>query len=807
MVNLGELVFSIIAEDRASATVGDAAARIGQAGIVVGAGITAVGAAATGLIDANRQMDASFRATALSMGVPAEAIKELGRSLQSVDSPIEEVAATLDLLGRAGMSNVDALGATASAFDTLADATGQPADTLTNAMIPAFNALGIELEKAPAYVDGLAVMFRKSNVDLDDFSRVMTRIGPDLGRMGIGLNEVSAVMMSFADRGITGRQATTELDQAITAADGDISKFYASIGMTAGELDGYKSELTGSAGAAQEFADAQNSAFGTMDKLGFAFTKIRQTAGDLLAPLEGVAAACLGLGPAVMGASSAMTLLNNEAVTKMIPGLGKVVTGITGAGGLVPALMAIAPPVLVAVAALAAIGAAVYLLDQKFHFIGPTIDWFMNALKGIGDWLGSTFGPIIDGIIGYLDELAASFGGSGSFIQDAINWFGQLGQTIMEFGGYIGSILTPAIQAVAGLIGDFLKAKINDAIIVFTFLANIIQTYVIPALQWLWDGLSKLAGIAASVAAGPLGALAQAFGLTGNSATEATPKVTGAGSAIQTAGSQAGGATPQIGGLGSGFSTLGGAAGSASNPIATAANNIKGAGSAASGAAGGINSASGAFNGMAGAANNAAGAARTAEAAYRSWYNYGVSHNPPMASAAPLSPTSSNGSTGTGAIGDGGKYKYDEAAAKRSEGGVSGTGITVKRQYTEGGYWWTEFSNGTKKKGAAVQVAPGAAKKKHTGGIYQAPGGAAEGLATLLSGERVLSRSQTADYDGGLLGAVRALAAKIDQLGGGSGGGDVIVHGDVKLSEDYSYDHFREDVGRWKSSRIAKGVL
>jgi hypothetical protein len=95
----------------------------------------------------------------------------------------------------------------------------------------------------------------------------------------------------------------------------------------------------------------------------------------------------------------------------------------------------------------------------------------------------------------------------------------------------------------------------------------------------------------------------------------------------------------------------------------------------------------------------------------------------------------------------------------------------------------------------------------HSGGIYHAPGGASEGLARLLDGERVLSPSQTRDYDGGLLSAVQALAAKLDQLGGGSGGGDVIVHGDVKLSEDYSYDRFREDVGRWKSSRIAKGVL
>jgi hypothetical protein len=145
-----------------------------------------------------------------------------------------------------------------------------------------------------------------------------------------------------------------------------------------------------------------------------------------------------------------------------------------------------------------------------------------------------------------------------------------------------------------------------------------------------------------------------------------------------------------------------------------------------------------------------------------------------------------------------------ERAAKASEGPVTGTGLVVVRQWKEGGYWWTEFNNGTKKRGAAVQIAPGAPKKKHTGGVFQAEGGASEGLATLLSGERVLSPGQTREYDAGLLSAVRALVSRLD-AGTGSGG-NVIVHGDVKLSADYPYDKFVADVtGGMRASRESRG--
>jgi hypothetical protein len=807
MVNLGDLVFSIICEDKASTTVGDAAAKIGSALTTAGAAVTAFGGAATLLIDDGRKMDASFRTTALSAGLPAEAIKGLARDLQSVDSPISEVAATLDVLSRAGMNNVEAMGATASAFDTLADGIGVNADTLTSAMVPAFNALNVELSDAPQYIDGLSVMFRKSNVDLSDFSSMVQRMGPDLGQMGLGLNDVSAILMAFAERGITGRKATTELTQAINAADGDVSKLYASLGIAESELAGYRDQMGNAAGAAQQFADAQNSSFGTLDKIGFELTKVKQKITDAITPFEGLAAAALGIGPAMMGAGQAMNLLGNETVQKMVPSLGKVVSSLTGAGGLMGALGAVGPAILtfatgpigIAIAAIVAIGAAIVLLDSKFHFIGPTIEWFGNLFKGIGDWLGNTFGPIIDGVIGYFGELSDSMGGTGDLIQDIIDWFGWLGQAVFDVGGKIGEYLTPAIQFVAGVIGDYLKPKIEDMITVFGLVVSAINTYVIPALQWLWEKLNEVYTIVANTV-GPaierlssvLAPLAQAIGLTGDQAATASPKVGDLGTKMQTAGANAGTAAPNLG---------------------SAATNMAGAGSAAGGAAPKILSAASALNGAATAGNAAAAGANSARSAYEGWYNYYQSHNPPTAPAAPpLSPSSNPSTPETKAKAkddaDAARRRAeDEAKRKAGEGPVNGHGITVVRQWVEGGYWWTQFSDGTKKRGAAATTQPKAGdktKKYHSGGIVTVPGPATEGMAMLLEGERVVPRGdvQRSGAD------VRAIVSEVlTAVLGAGGGGDVVVHGNIQLSNDYGYDRFRDDVARWAASRLAKGMI
>lgn len=641
---------------------------LAPAAMAAGAALTGIGAVATSLIDGNRQMEASFKTMALSFDAPAASVKELARSMQSVDSPIEEVVASMDLLARSGLS-LDWIDVVAPAFDTLADATGNTADGMTGALIPAFNALGIPLESAADHVDGLAVMFRKSNVDLGDFSTMMSRMGPDLGEMGLGLTDVEAILMSFAEKGITGRKATSELSQAIKDSDGNISKFYQSLGMSTTELSGYKTELANSAGAAEKFAEAQNSSFGVMDKIGFEFTKLKQSAGDLLAPFEGVATAALALGPAIGGLGGIMS-------TDLLGSVKSVVGGLSGSGGLLGALGsggglmgvvsgaggAIAAfatgPIGLALIAVAAIAAGVVLLDQKFHFLGPTVEWLGDIFEGIGKWLGDTFGPIIDGVIGFVGELFDTMDDGKDPIEDILGLFKDLGTWVAAAGKAFGDELGPAIKETASWIGQNLGPALKDAFGVIKDMAvYIVGTYVrnikttVGALGDLWemlgkgkaiadpliatfDAIAKAVGLAqtgltmfsnwldtnfgpalgaAAKALEPLkplidgiasaistinpalGFLATAFGTSGEKAGGANEPISRYGDHVKTAGANAATATPQVSGTGAAIETTGTQAATANPLIDGTASSLTNAGKAGDVAATGINNATGAL--------------------------------------------------------------------------------------------------------------------------------------------------------------------------------------------------------------------
>ncbi len=509
---LAELFVTLKLKDEMSAPLEDAGKKttgtgqklkdLAPAAMAAGAALTGIGVVATGLIDNNRAMDASFKTTALSMGVSETSVKDLARGLQSVDSPIEEVAATLDVLARAGMTNVDSMGKTASAFDTLADATGQNADTLTDQMVPAFKALGIPLEEAPGQVDGLATMFRKSNVDIGEFSKIMTKVGPDLGEMGVGLEDVEAIMMSFADRGIQGREATSRFAEAVAASGGSTDGLYKALGMTAEEVAKYSGELKNSEGAAARFAEAQNSSFGVMDQLGFELEKVKQSLGDTLKPFEGVATAALAVGPAMAGVSSAAGLLGSETAKNLIPGLGKASEALSGGGGLMGALKGAGAglltfatgPIGIAILAIAAIGAGILLLDSKFHFIEPTLKWFGEIFAGIGDFLGKTFGPILDGVIGYIGELFGVMDTGKGPIEDILGAFKGLGEWIGKTGAAIGEVLGPAIQAAATWIGQTFGPAIKALFGILKEIAGFLVGRLISNIQQTWGVLQAIGG-------------------------------------------------------------------------------------------------------------------------------------------------------------------------------------------------------------------------------------------------------------------------------------------------------------------------
>lgn len=1043
MVNLGELVFSIIAEDKASTTVGAAAAKIGQAAAAAGAAITAFGAGATLLIDRNREMDASFRTTALSAGLPAESIKELARSLQSVDSPIAEVSATLDILARAGMDNVESMGQTASAFDTLADGIGVNADTLTDAMVPAFAALNIELEDAPQYVDGLATTFRTANVDLADFSQMMGRVGPDLGKMGLGLQDVEAILMSFAERGITGRKATSELTKAIEEADGSSAKLYKSLGITSDELAGYNTKLENSAGAAQEFADAQNSAYGTVDKLGFELDKLGQAAGDLLAPFEGVATAALAAGPAMTAAGSAASLLDNEMMVKLFPSLGKVTAGITGAGGLIPALAGIVPsaagastaltgvataagavaiPLAALVATCALLGPAIDTVGQAWvRFLGATPASEIENLNEAWDDYSQTVITVAteqekaaqiaaeasiqyDTVTGALIENAEAIAVAevqydevtGAIIENAdalggiVIQYDEVTGAIVESGDAIGGVViqydevTGAIKDMASPIVDTLNPALRDMAGYFreasdearTFsgtMADFEQDYAAFAILYK-QGLVGLGPISPSgempavikdnpYFSDPNSKAAKAWakanssttktgsGSSGSGSTEPTwagkgdpdytggdpdawkndPRLNGKGAAatrdyvgaVKTVAPATNEANEATGRFGTTLSATESATRTVTPALATGAQAVSTLATTTAAAVPGLTyfrdaqgrltdmvlqapvplnaeatamsatataaataapsilaleratiatataataaapAATGAGTAIAGSGVAASAAAAKVSEAQRAYDAAKVAadaaNQKVTASAAALREAAAAGGQNATAIQtaraayDAAKQAADAATQKLNASAtaldaaksaaaqlnpalattagnlnsVAGSANTAANSFVSMGRQYLTTRNSiqfnpitsihtirTIVEGGGANVAPGPSATKyypklHEGGTYQAPAGQSEGFAKLLDGERVLSRAETKEYEGGgIASAVAAGIAKgLAAVGLGSGGGDVIVHGDVKLSEDYSYDRFREDVGRWKSSRVAKGVL
>ena len=345
-----------------------------QHGKAIGAALTGAGVGLTMLTDASMKTNAALGTTALQLGISTKEMRALAIETANVTFPLGEVQASFDLLTRAGMTNADQIAASATAFDTLGDAIGLPASEVTRSLIPAFNAFGIPLEEAAANTDMLTHLMRNTTVELGAFANMVNRLSPDLATMDMSMQQAVAVMEALADKGIQGTAATLEFRTAVSSADGDVNKFYEALGLTADEIATYTKGVEESAGMTQEFADAQNKQYSTMDKIKHSISEMTLRYGSLLQPLE-------ALGPVMMGLGPAMMLMATVQWGTLIPAL--TAHAVAAWAAITPYLIIIAP-ILAVIAILA-------ILEHEFGFVTKAI----GILSGV-------FGPLIDGIKGFL---------------------------------------------------------------------------------------------------------------------------------------------------------------------------------------------------------------------------------------------------------------------------------------------------------------------------------------------------------------------------------------------------------------------
>jgi len=187
---------------------------------ILGGILVGLGSATILLRDDARQMEASFATTALAMNADAEAVEDLGYSLQSVTDPIADVAGAMDYLSRAGVDDIETMGRLTDALGLLSTAVDAPASSLARTLVPALQAMNEPLANLPQYVDGFTAMFRESTVEIGEFSSFIRRVGPDLQDLGLSLTDVMAIVMALTERGIEGYTAFRKINEAIREVKG-----------------------------------------------------------------------------------------------------------------------------------------------------------------------------------------------------------------------------------------------------------------------------------------------------------------------------------------------------------------------------------------------------------------------------------------------------------------------------------------------------------------------------------------------------------------------------------------------------------
>lgn len=441
---VGNLLYNIVAEDKTEGATKSATERIGKIGMAAGAAMTAIGGAFSAIIASSKGLNAALGVTALQLGVTQEELRNLALETTNVTFPLEEVQKTFDLLARAGMTSTEEIQMVANAFDNLADATGYEASQITEIMIPAFNAYGIELTSAGDYTDMFTHLMRNTTISMEDFSSTIDRLSPDIGALGLSMEDTVAVLEALAEKGVQGSAATREFRTAVSGAKGDQTAFLAALGLTADQLGPYKDKIANATGMTTEYANAANQQYTIMDKLKQSWSEITLKVGSALTPLEGVFGVMTALGPIMMGIGPIMSAFSAIQAGTVIPTLTAHAT----------AAWAAIAPYLIIIAPIAAVIAILFILEKKFGLVTKIIEIATVAFKGIAEFIKSVLQKALEGLRKAVD-----------FLADHITLFlGPIGLVIEVFKNWdkITGIVQGVLNKVMNLLTNF-KDKMKDA--------------------------------------------------------------------------------------------------------------------------------------------------------------------------------------------------------------------------------------------------------------------------------------------------------------------------------------------------------
>jgi len=297
--------------------------------VAAGTALAGLGAAAQTVLDDTQQLRESLGRTAAGLETSTEETEALATEMSNATFPVDDVAGTLDQLAQAGVSGEESLQQTAEAADAVADATGNTATQIAENAVPALRATGGEAEDLTEQMDTFTFIARETTLTVDDFSRMVTKTGPEIQDLGLGVEETAAIMASLEERGLDSRTAMREFRQAANDAEGSQDALFESLELSSDELETQQAALADAAGSTEDYSTAANESLSAADELRSVIDDLSLKFGSTLEPISAII-------PAVTAAGAALAGLGSVGVTAsgVVGALGTALTVLTGPIGI-----------------------------------------------------------------------------------------------------------------------------------------------------------------------------------------------------------------------------------------------------------------------------------------------------------------------------------------------------------------------------------------------------------------------------------------------------------------------------------------
>lgn len=448
----------IRAIDEASHVVEGIAQKTGQAGgfieknwVAIGAGAAVAGGAMEAVARQQAPLTEQTRRLGAALNLSTEEVRTMAGSLSDVGFPLADVLSLMEIGRQQGIESAAALKDYAAFWDMVGDATGASGPQLAAAS-SSLQTLGIDAGQEGQALAAFGFIAQETTSGVAEFMRIIERVGPEMSSMGMNIDDAAAVLgILEREMGLTGRVARQELQQAITDANGDMTKMLEILGVSGEQFDTYRGKVAAASDVIARNAEINDRSFTVMQKAQHWAAELTYQYGDMIGVLTSLTPVMMALGPIIKGVSLAKTGLAKVSIAKVIPALAGATKGAIAFG-----IAMLANPITWIILGIVALVAAIVLIWKNWDQVSA---WLVKSWEWIKEKAAAIWNGITEFFAGFWESLKTAFSAALQFIVDLFLKYSPLGFIISNweqiaafFAGIWGRIRGTFSGALQGMI-------------------------------------------------------------------------------------------------------------------------------------------------------------------------------------------------------------------------------------------------------------------------------------------------------------------------------------------------------------------